>query len=52
MDIAADLLLLKTVEILGFPDNLDLIMNHLWARTLRLGDANVFSFMRGENTAI
>ena len=31
-------------EILGFPDNLGLIMNHLWARTLRLGDANVFFF--------
>ena len=52
MDRAADLLLLKTAEILDFPNNLGLIMNHLWVRNLRLGDVNVFAFKRGENKAI
>ena len=33
VDRAADLLLLKTAEILDFPKNLGLIMNHLWVRT-------------------
>ena len=43
---------LKTVDILRFPDNSGFLINHIWTKSLRPGDANVFAFRRGENAVI
>lgn len=51
-DRAADLLGLKAVDILRFPDNSGFVINHMWTKSLRSGDANVFAFRRGENAVI
>ena len=51
-DRAADLLGLKTVDIRRFPDNSGFLFNHLWTKSLRSGDANVFDFKRGDNAVI
>ena len=49
-DRAADLLHVKTPEILRFPDNSGLLFNHMWTKTLRNGDVNVFAFRRGQHS--
>lgn len=51
-DRAADLLLSKTSDILRFPDDSGFLFNHLWTKTLRSGDANVFALKRGSNLTI
>ena len=51
-DRAADLLGLKVVDILRFPDNSGFLINHIWTQSLRSGEANVFAFRRGENAVI
>ena len=51
-DRAADLLLSKTGDILRFPDDSGFLFNHLWTKTLRSGDANVFALKRGSNLTI
>lgn len=51
-DRAADLLGLKTVDILRFPDNSGFLLNHLWTKSLRSGDAHVFAFKRGTNACV
>ena len=51
-DRAADLLGLKAVDILRFPDNSGFLISHIWTKSLRSGDANVFAFRRGENAVI
>ena len=43
------LLGLKAIDILRFPDNLGFLINHIWTKSLRSGDAHVFAFRRGEN---
>ena len=40
-DRAADLLEIKTLEILRFPDNSGFLFNQVWTKSLRSGDANV-----------
>ena len=42
-DRAADLALVTTQEIVRFPDNTGFLFNHLWSKTLRQGDQNVFA---------
>lgn len=44
---AADLLQLKTGDILRFPDNSGFLLNHIWSKTLRSGYRHVFTFKRG-----
>ena len=51
-DRAADLLLSKTGDVLRFPDDSGFLFNHLWTKTLRSGDANVFALKRGSNLTI
>ena len=51
-DRAADLALVKTQEILCFPDNTGFLFNHLWSKTLRQGDQNVFALKRAVNKLI
>ena len=51
-DRAADLLGLKAVDILRFPDNSGYLINHIWTKSLRSGDTNVFAFRRGKNAVI
>ena len=48
-DRAADLLGLKAVDLLRFQDNSGFLINHIWTKSLRSGDANVFAFRRDEN---
>lgn len=43
---------LKTVDILRFPDNSRCLINHVWTKSLRWGDANVFAFRRAKNAVI
>ena len=43
---------LKAVDTLRFPDNSGCLINHIWTKSLRSGDANIFSFRRGENAVI
>ena len=40
------------VDILRFPDESGFLINHIWTKSLRSGDANVFAFRRGENAVI
>ena len=51
-DRAADLALVKTRDILRFPDNSGFLFNHLWSKTLRQGDQNVFALKRAVNKLI
>ena len=51
-DRAADLLQLKTGDILRFPDNSGFLLNHIWTKTLRSGDKHVFAFKRGSNKMV
>lgn len=51
-DRAADLSQVKTAEILRMPDNSGLLFNHIWTKTLRNGDANVFALKRGSNRRV
>jgi integrase len=51
-DRGADLLSLKTIDILRFPDNSGLLLNHIWTKSLRSGDANVFAFRRGTHSVV
>ena len=51
-DRAANLLGLNAVDILRFPDNSGFLINHIWTKSLRSGDATVFAFRSGENAAI
>ena len=51
-DRAADLLGLKTVDTLRFPDNSGLLLNHLWTKSLRSGDVRVFALRRVTNTCV
>lgn len=44
--------LVKTEEILRFPDNTGFLFNHLWSKTLRQGDQNVFALKRAVNKLI
>jgi hypothetical protein len=49
-DRGADLSQVKTAEIMRFPDNSGFLFNHIWTKSLRNGDANVFAFKRGSNS--
>ena len=51
-DRAADLLQLKTADVWRFPDNSGLLLNHVWTKTLRSDDKNVFAFKRGSNKTV
>lgn len=51
-DRAADLLAMKTSDILRFPDNSGLLFNHCITKTLRSGDVHVFAFKRGSNKCV
>ena len=51
-DRAADMLQTKVSDILRFPDNSGFLLNHVWTKSLRSGDANVFAFKRGSNKAV
>lgn len=51
-DRAADLLLSKTGDVLCFPHDSGCLFNHLWTKTLRSGDGNVFALKRGSNLTI
>lgn len=51
-DRAADLLQLKTGDILHFPDNSGFLLNHIWTKTLQSGDKHVFTFKRGTNKMV
>ena len=51
-DRAADLLQLKTGDILCFPDNSGFLLNHIWTKTLRSGDRHVFAFKWGSNKMV
>ena len=48
-DRAADLLEIKTSEILRFPDNSGFLFNQVRTKSLKSGDANIFAFRRGSN---
>lgn len=50
-DRGADLLLTKVCDILRLPDNSGFLFNHIWTKSSRSGDANVFAFKRGSNMA-
>ena len=51
-DRAADLLQLKTGDILRFPDNSGFLLNHIWTKTLRSGNKHIFAFKRGFNKMV
>ena len=51
-DRAADLLQIKLSDILRFPDDSGFLFNHVWTKSLRSGEANVFAFKRGSNTSV
>ena len=51
-DRVADLIGLKTVDILRFPDSSGFLFNHIWTKSVRSGDARVFAFRRGENACV
>jgi len=46
-DRGTDLAQVKTAEVMCFPDNSGFLFNHIWTKSLRNGDANVFAFKRG-----
>ena len=51
-DRAADLLSTVTQDILSFPDNSGLLLNHCLTKSLRSGDGNVFALKRGSNKGV
>ena len=51
-DQVADLLQLKTGDILYFPDNSGFLLNHTWTKKLRSGHKHVFTFKRGTNKMV
>ena len=51
-DRPSDLGQVKTPEILRFPNDYGLLFNHIWGKTLRDGDKNVFGILRNPQTAI
>ena len=51
-DRASDLANVKTAEILRLPDNSGFLFNHLWTKSLRNGDSNVFAFKTGRNRLV
>ena len=51
-DRAADLLQLKTGDILRFPNNSGFLLNHICTKILRSGDRHVFAFKRGSNKMV
>ena len=51
-DRAADLLQLKESDVLRFLDNSGFLFNHIWTKSLRSGDYNVFAFKRGSNRSV
>ncbi|KAK3734287.1 hypothetical protein QZH41_015130, partial [Actinostola sp. cb2023] len=48
-DRGADLGLVKTPEILRFPDDTGFLFHHIWGKTLRDGSSNVFGLKRHPN---
>ena len=42
----------KVPEILRFPNDNGLLFNHVWGKTLRDGDSNVFGIRRNSNSTI
>ena len=48
----SDLANVKTAEILFLSDNSGFLFNHLWTKTLRNGDSNLFAFKRGRNRLV
>ena len=42
----------RQVTFLRFPDDSGFLFNHLWTKTLRSGDVNVFALKRGSNLTI
>ena len=51
-DRPGDLGQVKVPEILRFPNNDGFLFNHIWGKTLRDGDGNVFGVRRNPQTAI
>ena len=51
-DRPADLLQVKVSDILCFPDNSGFLFNHIWTKSFRSGDANVFAFKRSSNKSV
>ena len=51
-DRPGDLGRVKVPEILRFPNDDGLLFNHIWGKTLRDGDQNVFGVRRNPNSAI
>ena len=51
-DRAADLLQVKVSDILCFLDNSGFLFNHIWTKSLKSGDANVFAFKRSSNKSV
>ena len=51
-DRAADLGRVKVQEILRFPNDDGLLFNHVWGKTLRDGDENVFGIRRNPQVVI
>ena len=51
-DRPADMGQTKVPEILRFPNDDGLLFNHIWGKTLRDGDTNVFGIRRNPQTAI
>ena len=46
------MLQVKASDILRFPMIQDFLFNHVWTKSLRSGDANVFAFKRGSNKLV
>ncbi|KAK3745533.1 hypothetical protein QZH41_002902 [Actinostola sp. cb2023] len=51
-DRGSDLGVVKTPEILRFPDDSGFLFNHIWGKTLREGSSNVFGIRRHQNHAL
>ena len=51
-DRVADLLKIKVSNILRFPDDSGFLFSHVWKKSFRSGDANVFAFRQGSNTSV
>ena len=51
-DRAADLLQVKVSDVLCFLDNSGFLFNHIWTKSLKSGDANVFAFKRSSNKSV
>ena len=51
-DRANDLTLVKTQEIMRFPQNDGLLFNHVWGKSLRDGSANLFGIRRHSDSSL